>query len=120
MKFLTGLLVSVAITIFVGSSAQAYEVKQVCAKYKTDYNWSRGQATKVRIYRGDEMNKVIGSYSKFNMFDHYAVVFWEDGGVPSLIKLNSYFAGSMMLNQRGEDQYGRDWQLSDNTLGMCY
>lgn len=52
------------------------------------------------------------------MFDHYAVIWWDQGQA-SVIKLRSYFPGSMMYRTTGTDQNGRKWELSDNSIGYC-
>lgn len=101
-------------------TADAYEVKSVCAKYQTNYSWSKSYKVKAQFYRGDELNREIGSFSRFNMFDYYAVIWW-DREQASIIKMDSpYLAGVMMFNSSGVDQNGRQWSLSDGDYSMCW
>lgn len=100
--------------------AQAYEVKKVCAKYQTNYTWSQSYQVQTQIYSGQELNQATGNpFGQYDMFSHYAVIWW-DKGQASIIKLNFYIAGGMLLNSQGVDQNGRQWQLSDNSLGVCF
>lgn len=109
------------ITLFWNSHhAHAYEVRNVCAKYQTNYSWSNSQFTTTQIYKGDELNRTTGNpyFGNYEMFSHYALIWWEQGQV-SVIKLDYYFGG-MLLNARGVDQNGRQWELSDTTAGYCF
>lgn len=103
------------------SNANAYEVKNVCAKYQTNYSWSQGYQVKAQIYTGQELNQATGNpyFGNYDMFSHYAVIWW-DKGQASVIKLDFHVAGGMLLNTNGIDQQGRQWQLSDNSYGFCY
>lgn len=108
------------IAFFLSFSAHAYEVRNVCAKYQTNYAWSKSHATTTQIYKGNELNRATGNpYSgNYDMFSHYALIWWQQGQV-SVIKLDYYFGG-MLLNARGTDQNGRQWELSDNNYNFCY
>ncbi|UNU73546.1 hypothetical protein LU293_01130 [Moraxella nasovis] len=103
------------------TQASAYEVKKVCAKYQTNYSWSKSYQVQSHIYSGQELNEATGNayMGKYSMFDHYAVIWW-DAGQASIIKLSGFYtSGMMMLYQNGTDQNGRAWQLSDNSYGIC-
>ena len=111
-------LIAILTSFFISNTAQAYEVKKVCAKYETNYKMSKAYSVQAQIYDGSELNEAVGSFSRFNMFDHYAVIWWDQGQA-SVIKLRSYFPGSMMYRTTGTDQNGRKWELSDNSTGYC-
>lgn len=103
-------------------NANAYEVKKICAKYMTNYSWSQPYQVQAQIYSGQELNQATGNpyFGSYDMFSHYAVIWW-DRGQASIIKLNGiYVSGGMLLNENGIDQNGRQWQLSDNNYGFCY
>ncbi len=100
-------------------SANAYEVKNVCASYQTNYSWSNPYQVQAQIYSGQELNRAVGSYSRYDYISHYAVIFWSNGQA-SVIKLTDpYVSGMMLFQTRGFDQQGRQWRLSDNNYGMC-
>lgn len=103
------------------NNAHAYEVKNVCAKYMTNYSWSKAYQVQTQIYSGQELNQATGNpFGNYDMFSHYAVIWWNKGQA-SIIKINDiYVAGGMLLNTNGIDQNGRQWQLSDNSYGFCY
>lgn len=102
-------------------TAYAYEVKNVCAKYMTNYSWSQAYQVQTQIYTGQELNQATGNpyFGDYDMFSHYAVVWW-DRGQASVIKLDFHVAGSMLINSNGTDRQGRRWQLSDNSYGVCF
>lgn len=102
-------------------TAHAYEVKNVCAKYMTNYRWSQAYQVQTQIYTGQELNQATGNpyFGNYDMFSHYAVIWW-DKGQASVIKLDFHVAGGMLINSNGTDQQGRRWQLSDNSYGVCY
>lgn len=112
--FLFGLILLFA------SQANAYEVKKVCAKYQTNYSWSQPYQVQTQIYSGQELNQATGNpFGNYDMFSHYAVIWW-DKGQASIIKINDiYVAGGILFNSNGTDQNGRAWQLSDNN-GFCF
>lgn len=108
--------------LFIMNNANAYEVKNVCAKYMTNYSWSKAYQVQTQIYSGQELNQATGNpyFGQYDMFSHYAVIWW-DRGQASIIKINDiYVAGGMLFNSNGIDQNGRQWQLSDNSYGFCY
>ena len=112
-------IVLAVIFSFSFSLAQAYEVKKVCAKYETNYSWSKPYAVTANIYSGTELNKEVGSFTKYSSINHYAVIFWSNEQA-SIIKLSPpYISGMMMINKNGNDQNGRSWQLADNNYG-CF
>ncbi len=103
------------------SPSHAYEVKNVCAKYQTNYSWSKAYQVQAQIYTGQELNQATGNpyWGNYDMFSHYAVIWWQQGQA-SIIKLNFHVAGGILLNSQGTDQNGRGWQLSDSSYGICY
>lgn len=103
------------------SPSHAYEVKNVCAKYQTNYSWSQAYQVQAQIYTGQELNQATGNpyFGHYDMFSHYAIIWWQQGQA-SIIKLNFHVAGGILLNSQGTDQNGRSWQLSDNSYGFCY
>lgn len=101
------------------NASHAYEVKNVCAKYQTNYSWSSPYQVQTQIYSGQELNKAVGSFNRYDFISHYAVIFWSNSQA-SVIKINSpYYSGMMMYLTNGVDQQGRQWQLSDNNFGYC-
>ena len=108
--------------LFLINNAHAYEVKNVCAKYMTNYRWSKSYQVQTQIYTGQELNQATGNpyLGNYDMFSHYAVIWW-DKGQASIIKINDiYVAGGMLFNTNGIVQNGRQWQISDNSYGFCY
>lgn len=103
------------------SLSHTYEVKNVCAKYQTNYSWSKTYQVQAQIYTGQELNQATGNpyWGNYDMFSHYAVIWWQQGQA-SIIKLNFHVAGGILLNSQGTDQNGRGWQLSDSSYGVCY
>lgn len=109
------------LSTFISIEAYAYEVKNVCAKYMTNYAWSQAYQVQTQIYTGQELNQATGNpyFGNYDMFSHYAVIWWQQGQA-SMIKLDFHVAGGMLLNSQGVDQNGHQWQLSDNSLGVCF
>lgn len=68
-------------------NVNAYEVKNVCAKYMTNYSWSKTYQVQTQIYSGQELNQATGNpyFGQYDMFSHYAVIWW-DRGQASIIK----------------------------------
>ncbi|UYZ67963.1 hypothetical protein LP090_03300 [Moraxella bovis] len=50
-KFFLALMAILAI-----NNAHAYEVKNVCAEYMTNYSWSQAYQVQTQIYTGQELN----------------------------------------------------------------
>lgn len=94
------------------SGAHAKETKDICAKYQTSSSWSKSYAVETTLYSGSELNQAVGSFSKYRPLDLYAVIFWS-GNQASVIKLKSPM-GTTLVNQKGEDQNGRNWSLTDS------
>lgn len=116
-KIIVSALLGLSVT-----ATNAYEVKKVCAKYQTNYSWSQDYQVQAQIYSGRELNEATGNpyFGKYDMFSHYAVIWW-DKGQASIIEINDiYYKGAMLFNTNGVDQNGRQWQLSDNNYGVCY
>lgn len=66
--------------------------------------------------------QVMLFFGKYDMFSHYAVIWW-DRGQASIIRMDGlYVPGGMLLSSSGTDQNGRKWQLSDDDMifGSCY
>ncbi len=91
--------------ILTTTQVSAYEVKNVCAKYMTNYAWSQAYEVQTQIHTGQELNQATGNpyFGDYDMFSHYAVI----RGQASVIKLNFHVAGGMLLNSAGIDQTGR-------------
>ena len=98
--------------------AYSYEVKNVCAKYQTNYSWSRTYSVQTQIFSGQELNQATGTYTKYNFVYYYAVIWWGPGQA-SIIQLSIYTPGMILINTSGVDQTGVQWQLSDNN-GYCF
>ena len=101
------------------SQAHGYEVKNVCAKYQVNHDWSKVYQVQAQIYDGNELNQAVGGgiFGRYGMFDHYAVIWWGKGQA-SIIKLDNYLFG-MAMGINGSDQDGRAWRLADNATGYC-
>lgn len=112
------LVLIITLSLF-ATYANAYEVKKICAKYRTNYSWSQPYQVKAQIYSGQELNQATGNpLGNYDMFSHYAVIWWSQNQA-SLIQINDiYVAGGMLFNGNGIDQQGRQWELSDS-MGMC-
>lgn len=118
-KFIKGAIFGMGLAVGLANCANAYEVKNVCAKYQTNYSWSPSYQVQAQIYSGQELNQATGRFNQFDFISHYAVIWWQNAQ-PSVIKINSpYVAGMMLFNTSGNDQQGRQWQISDNN-GFCY
>jgi hypothetical protein len=98
--------------------AYSYEVKNVCAKYQTNYSWSQTYSVQTQIFSGQELNQATGTYTKYNFAYYYAVIWWGPGQA-SIIQLSIYTPGMILFNTSGVDQTGVQWQLSDNN-GYCF
>lgn len=108
------LLASAAFT-----TSYAYEVKDVCASYQTNYSWSRTQPATVQIHSGMDLQRSAGLYANIDMFAHYVIVPFKSGDV-AVIKINDFYTqGAMMFQTQGVDGNGRAWRFSDNATGYC-
>ncbi len=79
----------------------------VCAKFRENYKWSKGQEIEAVITSGDALNR---SYKTHNYSGHSTyVIIYLDGEDPYIIELNSpYLLGD---GSTGEDQHGRRWKI---------
>lgn len=110
MKKYLLVLVIALLTPFVANA----EKISVCAKYRTNYGWSKNYAVEARVMKGSELNQATSSF-KYSSFDTYVVIFW-DRDEASLIKLKSYFGSLSMFGQEGEDASGRTWEVRQGEI----
>ncbi len=117
-NFFKKILTVISLTV-IATHANAFEVKNVCAKYQVNYGWSKSYAVQTQIYSGNELNKAVGSFNRYDFISQYAIIFWSNSKA-SVIKITDpYVRGMMLFETKGIDQQGRHWKLSDNNLGMC-
>lgn len=113
------LLIALGFTLFLSSFAVAAEKADVCVKYRTDSGWSKGYAVQGTVIDGSDLNSAVGSYTRFNNFSTYVVVFWDDDQA-SIFELPAISFGSVpMFETEVEDQQGRKWKIKEGHF-LCY
>lgn len=104
--------------LFIAKFSHSYEVREVCASYKKDFQWIRSESASIAIYSGQEIQNNIG-YNRYIMpYNYYAFVTWDNGYI-SVVELRYYFSGMLLFNLEGFDETGRHWRFSDNSTGFC-
>lgn len=102
-------LVSAVIGFSVGSLAS--ETESICIKYRKNYGWSKGYAVEGTVMRGSDLNRAVGSFSRFKMFSTYVIVFWDEGEA-SIFELPHHAFGRVpLLGTVVRDQEGREWRI---------
>jgi len=104
--------VLIAIALLISSYACASERSVVCAKYRTQYGWSKSYSVEATIAKGSELNQATSSLN-YEAFSSYVVIFWKKDEV-SLIKMDFPYLGP--VGQSGEDQEGRKWEVAKTAL----
>ncbi len=93
--------------------------EKACVKYKKSYGWSHGYPVIVTIISGSNLNSVIGSFTKYDSFSTYAIVFWDEHKT-SIFKLPPMSMGALpMFEQEVEDQERRKWKIKKGH-DFCY
>ena len=99
--------------------ANAAEKEDACVKYRKEYGWSKGYSIVATVISGSDLNSAVGSFTRFQSFATYAVVFWDDDQA-SILKLPPMSMGSLpMFESEVEDQYGGKWKIKAGHL-LCY
>lgn len=99
--------------IIFSSTAAAAEKEEACVKYRNENGWSKGYSVIATVISGSDLNSAVGSFTRFQSFATYAVVFWDDDQA-SILKLPPTSMGSLpLLESEVEDQYGRNWKIKD-------
>jgi len=113
------ILLLVPLTLYLSSFVLAAERADVCVKYKKDFGWSKGYAVQGIVINGAELNRAVGSFTRFRPFSTYLVVFWEEGQA-SIFELPPLAMGQVpMFETDVEDQYGRKWKIKEGHT-FCY
>ena len=95
------------------TSVLSAEKQEACVKYKKEYNWSKGYSVIATVISGSDLNSAVGSFTRFQSFATYAVVFWDDDQA-SILMLPPHSLGSLpMIESEVEDQYGRKWKIKE-------
>jgi len=105
--------------MFFAILAYGSEKQEACVKYRKDYGWSKGYAVIATVISGSDLNSAVGSFTKYDSFATYAVVFWDENQA-SVFKLPPLSMGSLpMFEQEVEDQEGRKWKIKEGH-SFCY
>lgn len=113
------LVYAIAIFLVLTSVASAAERQEVCVKYRQDFGWSNGYRVIGNVMSGSELNRAVGSFTRFRSFSTYVVVFWDEGQA-SIFELPAGSMGNVPIIEREvEDQYGRKWKIKRGH-GVCY
>jgi len=95
------------------------EKQNACVQYRKDYGWSKGYTVVATVIGGSDLNSAIGSFTKYDSFATYAVVFWGEDQA-SIFKLPPNSFGSLpIFEQEVEDQEGRKWKIKEGHF-LCY
>lgn len=110
---------SLVILLCISFASFAAEKQEACVKYRKDYGWSKGYSVVATVISGSDLNSAVGSFSRFESFATYAVVFWDEGQA-SIYKLPASSMGTLpMFEQEVEDQEGRRWRIKEGH-SFCY
>lgn len=110
MKFLIKCFFVSAAIGFSGSS-MASEREEICIKYQKSRGWSKGYAVEGTIVRGSDLNRAVGSFSRFKRFSTYVVVFWDEGEA-SIFELPRHAYGRVpLIEMVVKDQEDRRWKM---------
>ena len=97
----------------------AQEKQDACVKYRTEYSWSKGYRIEASVMSGSDLNRAVGSVSRFNAFATYAVVFWGEGQA-TILKLPTLSMGNLpIIEQEVDDQDGGKWKIQRGHT-LCY
>lgn len=108
-----------AIVFLFTGIANSAEKQEACVKYEKESGWSKGYSVEATVISGSELNSAVGSYTRFQSYATYAVVFWDDDQA-SVLKLPSMSMGSLpMLESVVKDQYGRKWKIKEGNT-FCF
>ena len=103
----------------ISSISIAAERQEACVKYRKDFGWSKGYSVVATVISGSDLNSAVGSFSRFEAFATYGVVFW-DKDQSSIYKLPPLSMGSFpIFEQEVEDQEGRKWKVKQGH-NFCY
>lgn len=94
------------------SMAIAPERVVVCAKYRTNYGWSKGYKVEATITKGSQLNQVTSSFN-YNVLSTYVMIFWDEDEA-SVIEMD--FPILTVVGQSGEDQQGRQWEIAKTNI----
>lgn len=112
-------LISIILLFTISSIGMAAEKQEACVKYRKDYGWSKGYSVITTVISGSDLNSTVGSFSKFESYATYAVVFWDENQA-SIYKLPPLSMGSLpSFEQEVEDQEGRKWKIKEGH-DFCY
>jgi hypothetical protein len=112
-------ILTLLILIFASLGAHAAEKQEACIKFQKEFGWSKGYSVIATVISGSDLNSAVGSFSKYNSFSTYAVVFWDENQA-SIFELPSLSMGSLpIFEQEVEDQEGRMWMIKAGH-DFCY
>jgi hypothetical protein len=106
-------IIAMALISFVYSDSDDSEEIEVCAKYRTEWEWSKGYQVQARSIHSSELNGT--GNGRFPM-GYYVVIFWEQDQA-SIIKLEG--VGPLGgMRREGEDRQGKRWEVKESSY--CY
>ena len=112
-------VILVASSFLFGNFALGAEKVDACVKYETESGWSKGYSVQVNVISGQDLNRAVGSYTRFKSYSTYAVVFWAEGEA-TILELPALSGGSVpMFESTVKDQNGRSWRIKEGHL-FCY
>ena len=91
------------------------EKKDVCVRYQSNWEWSKGYAVEATIIDGSDLNSAVGKYNAYSSFKTYAVIFWNKGQATVLQLPYSWLSISY---QDVYDKDGSAWQIKEGSY--CY
>jgi uncharacterized membrane protein len=86
--------------------------KNAYVQYKVKDGWSDQYRLEVIFAQGSELNKSTGSY-KYSSYSLYALIFWNNEGSVSVIKLDGYNSCGLQANKDCIDSHFSDWEGTD-------
>lgn len=93
------------------AAAFGAENEKICIKYRKNYGWSKGYTVEGTVMRGSDLNRAVKSFSRFNAFSTYVVVFWDDDEARIFELPHHSFGRVPLFEMEVEDQEGRKWRM---------
>lgn len=110
-------LLSVAALAAVTFPAFAADKAEICAKYRSNFKWSKGYAVTAAIASASEMAQHDRSVD-YNYANKYVVIFWSQDEA-TVIEMDGPFFGPTVFASKGTDKTGKLWEISASS-GMCF
>lgn len=122
----SALIVATLWLVFTPIAADARVTSTVKLRYITEDGPSRWVEREVDFMTGDELNDAVGSFSRYQMYKSYAVIWFGEGQAAVVLLDISTFGCPMKFTAtcfptfsssfKGTDQGGREWEFCTGTF----